>query len=176
LVTFDLKQLVGQSDSADVTIEAQGEKIPAHHCILAARSGFFSGLFRRSNNSTHTTDLPAQLFRKILLFMYSADNVAFSAVDCVWMMSEAVDFYLLDCGSPNHWLQLALKRTNSSNCIAVYETAVQLRVQSSALSQHIFRIIERNFKELEACIEEMENVDVKIELLNQVAKLKQGSS
>ena len=42
----DYGKLVEDTELVDVTFAVDGQRFPAHRCILAARSAFFSGLFK----------------------------------------------------------------------------------------------------------------------------------
>lgn len=174
-IISDLNQLrysVANETTDHFTIIAEQQPIHVHKCILGIRSAFYAGLLRNqtmSNTSTHTTELPYDLCNKIVSFLYTARDIEFTAVDCVWMLSDAVQFYLIEYGDSDIWLRLAKERTNVKNCLQVYETYIKLQVENAELLLYVHRLIAKHFEELESEIEEMECIETKITLLTEIA-------
>ena len=75
-VHADLLAMVENGMLADVLFEVQGEQLPGHRAILAARSEYFRGLFAgtMSEAKAHHVaypDIPVDDFRVLLRFFYS---------------------------------------------------------------------------------------------------------
>ena len=78
----DMSKLLDDTELADVTFAVDGHRFPAHRCVLAARSPYFSGLFKsgkvmsEGGGSAAGQDIVidgvgAGAFRALLRFLYT---------------------------------------------------------------------------------------------------------
>ena len=72
----DLAKHFNQSESADVVFQVGAEKIPAHKWILRLRVPHFdrmfaAGMTETASNTVNVVDATADVFRKVLKFVYS---------------------------------------------------------------------------------------------------------
>jgi len=49
----DYSKLLGDMELTDVTFAVDGQRFPAHRCVLAVRSPYFRALFKSGNRTTH---------------------------------------------------------------------------------------------------------------------------
>ena len=79
---IDYSKLIGDTTMADVTFAVDGQRFPAHRCVLAARSPFFRAMFetgkgmheegsRAAGKDIVVKDVSAGAFRMLLSFLYA---------------------------------------------------------------------------------------------------------
>ena len=77
----DYGKLLEDFELADVTFAVDGQRFPAHRCVLAARSAFFSGMFKSGKGMSEgggsaagqdmvIKEVSAGAFRVLLRFLY----------------------------------------------------------------------------------------------------------
>jgi len=80
----DYGKLLDDTDLADVTFAVDGQRFPAHRCVLAARSPYFSGLFKSCKGMSEgggsaavqdimIEEVSAGAFRALQRFLYTND-------------------------------------------------------------------------------------------------------
>ena len=87
----DFGKMLDDNDLSDVVLIVEGQRFPAHRCVLAARSEYFRGLFlsgmlEGSQNGVQEIKLEevtAEAFRTIQTYLYTADVPALGQDDSV---------------------------------------------------------------------------------------------
>ena len=93
----DLSNLLdntGKSDNfSDVIFIVSGQEIPAHRCILSARSDYFRAMFNNSMRESHTSQ-PIQInsvecgvFRAVMQYIYCGKFLKEDELDAVTLVS-----------------------------------------------------------------------------------------
>ncbi|KAI6656639.1 hypothetical protein LOD99_11281 [Oopsacas minuta] len=90
---------VGKSTLSDMQFKVGEELIPAHRCVIVARSEVLRALLignlaKSQSNVIEITEIEVQVFRELLHFIYSMTTVVDGSVDLVGIMSAANQYCL----------------------------------------------------------------------------------
>lgn len=103
---FELQKLLTDASFSDIKIQCQGEVFDAHKCILALKSPVFKTMLEiemkeKLDNVITITDCSAEIFRQILVFMYTGKiEIKQSNVKEIFSIAEQYDIEKLKilCG------------------------------------------------------------------------------
>ena len=139
----DYGKMLDDTELADVTFAVDGQRFPAHRCVLAARSPYFSGLFKSCKGMREgegsavghvivIDDVSARAFRALLLFLYSHN------------LPEAEDF-----GKGLEVWEMALV-ADRFQALALYEHCIQHFRQGLKVDNAIERLVQAHDSGLDA--------------------------
>ena len=84
----------GKSDNfSDVLFIVSGQEVPAHRCILSARSDYFRALFgnsmreSHSNQAIHNSSVEYGVFKIIMQYIYCGKFLNEEEIDAVTLVS-----------------------------------------------------------------------------------------
>ena len=154
-LSSDLKNLINDEKSSDLTIEAGGKKFNVHRNILMARSPVLADLIKKKeeNNGIELKDMKADTLRELLTYIYTDSSI--NVDEMANALLVAADSYQL-LGLKTHCekhLGEVIKPTNASSMLILADQYKCRQLKKSVLSyckdNHTYIMKDEQWKTIE---------------------------
>mmetsp|Transcript_23932 Transcript_23932/g.33555 ORF Transcript_23932/g.33555 Transcript_23932/m.33555 type:complete len:394 (-) Transcript_23932:79-1260(-) len=129
----DLKTLLTSQQFCDLQIEIEGESIPVHKAILAARSPLLRQLIKEQGPKDKLNSLkvsmPMECFKKVMNYIYCGEFESFTQIDCLWILAECKTLF----GDSTELFQYCESQSQNNisidNCVETFAASSKLNIK-----------------------------------------------